>query len=232
VFFPPKPSASLLALIAANAAPLAGVLLFGWDAAALVLLYWTENLIVGFYNVLRMALVRMSPPAAHASKLFLIPFFCFHYSGFCAVHGFFLIVLFKVADPNQAFPSPSLPGPLVFVELLGGVFAALWRNLPPGLLWPMAALAVSHGVSFVQNYLLGGERERFTLKRLMAQPYKRIVLLHVAILFGAMPVMLLGSPTPILALLVILKIALDVVLHLQEHKPAQAPAPASANARP
>ena len=36
----------------------------------------------------------------------------------------------------------------------------------------------------------------------------------------------------ILALLVILKIALDVVLHLQEHKPAQAPAPASANARP
>jgi hypothetical protein len=36
--------------------PLWGVLFFNWDAFYLVFLYWSENLVIGFYNILKMLL--------------------------------------------------------------------------------------------------------------------------------------------------------------------------------
>jgi 4-hydroxybenzoyl-CoA reductase subunit beta len=43
-----------LALIAANLVPLAGVFLFGWEVFPLLLLFWFENVIIGFFNALKM----------------------------------------------------------------------------------------------------------------------------------------------------------------------------------
>jgi uncharacterized membrane protein YjjP (DUF1212 family) len=84
--------------------------------------------------------------------------------------------------------------------------------------WPVLALTLSHGISFVQNFLLGGEIRRQKMQELMRQPYKRIALLHVAILAGAVPVMILGSPVPLLIILVMAKIVLDIRLHLKTHE--------------
>jgi hypothetical protein len=42
----------VLALLAANAIPLFGVVFLGWDAFHIVLLYWAENIVIGF-NALR-----------------------------------------------------------------------------------------------------------------------------------------------------------------------------------
>ena len=52
---------------------------------------------------------------------------------------------------------------------------------------------------------------------LMSAPYKRIIVLHLAILFGGWGVLALGSPLPVLVILVVLKTALDLKLHLKEH---------------
>jgi len=49
-------------------------------AAAIVLLYWIENLIVGLFNVLRMILVKAESAAGQFQKLFMIPFFCVHFT--------------------------------------------------------------------------------------------------------------------------------------------------------
>ena len=65
------------------------------------------------------------------------------------------------------------------------------------------------------------EFENATTEQLMQQPYKRIVLLHVAIIAGGFAVMLLGPPLPLLVLIVIGKIALDIHLHRREHRPRQ-----------
>jgi len=46
---------SLIALLIANIIPLFGVLFLEWDAFSIVLLYWAENLVIGFYNVLKIA---------------------------------------------------------------------------------------------------------------------------------------------------------------------------------
>ena len=219
----PKITASLVALVAANLVPLVGVLLLGWDAAMIVLLYWTENVVVGFYNVLRLILVKADKPIVHLGKLFMIPFFCIHFGGFCAGHGFFLLVFFKLGGGvGEFFPEPTWPLHLVFVQLLIAVITRLWEHHPPGMEWPVLALFVSHGVSFVQNFLLGGEYRTLTVQKLMARPYTRIVILHVAIIAAAMPVMVLGSPVPLLCILVLLKIGVDLWLHVKSHTPAPA----------
>jgi hypothetical protein len=148
-----RPPLSLLALIAANLAPLFGVLFFGWDAAAIVLLYWIENLIIGAYNILRMILVN-------------------------AVHGFFLLTFFKLGgDLDTLAPQSPWLGPLVFVQLLVSVIAQLWESRPVGMEWPVLCLVVSHGISFIRNYLIGGEYLRLTIGKLMSRPYTRIILM-------------------------------------------------------
>ena len=64
----PKPSLSVLSLVGANLVPLLGVLLLDWDAAVIVLLYWTENVVIGFYNILRTTLVKVDSPVFHLRK--------------------------------------------------------------------------------------------------------------------------------------------------------------------
>src|SRR6266702_4338397 len=60
-------------LVLANTAPLIGVLLHHWTVFAVVLLYWSENVIVGAFNVLRMLIARPQQGLAWAAKAFMIP---------------------------------------------------------------------------------------------------------------------------------------------------------------
>jgi len=214
----PKLSLSLFALTLANLVPLGGVFLFGWDAATLILLYWIENVVVGIYNILKIALVKTASPAGHLGKLLSIPFFCLHFGGFCAVHGLFLLVFFKIGDSGDLFPKDPWPAHLVFLQMLISVIKTLWHNLPNGMGWPVIMLFISHGISFVQNYLGKKEYTSFTVGKLMNQPYKRIVLMHITIIAGGVPIMLMDSPIPLLCILVVLKVGMDISLHVKEHR--------------
>jgi len=206
----------LVSLIAVNALPIFGVLFLGWEVFAVLLLYWAENVVLGVYNILRMALAPVANPAEHIGKLFMIPFFAVHYGGFTAVHGIFVFAIFgkdRAIDPGRT----TWPCFFAFLQMLvNTVRDAL--NAAPGVSLMFLALFISHGVSFVQNYLIKGERHSLNPQMLMMQPYKRIVILHVTILFGGGLAMLLGSPIPILILLIALKTAVDIALHKAEHK--------------
>lgn len=210
-----------MVLVLVNLLPLAGVLLLDWDVAALMVLYWSENLVLGFYTLLKMLVI--SPLGA----LGMGTFFAIHYGGFCAVHGLFIasLLLDEGIDPMPGEPWPLF---LVFPQLLVNVVRQVLEYAPPEWLFAFAALYVSHGVSFVVNFLFGRERDELGLKQLMTAPYGRIVLLHVAILLGGFAVMSLGQPVAMLAVLVLLKLGLDVRLHLREHR-ALAARPASEN---
>jgi hypothetical protein len=211
---------SLVSLLAANTLPIFGVLFLDWDAFAIVLLYWAENIVVGFYNVLKMAFAKAGPSGGHLGKLFMIPFFTVHYGGFTAVHGMFVLVLFK-QDGGDFTPFPSgdtWPCFLVFVQLLFNVIYQAMMIIPSNMLYAIAGLFVSHGISFGYNFFYKGERQRTTLQKLMHQPYGRIVVMHVAIVFGAFLTVALGSPVGVLLILILLKTVIDVKLHLREHR--------------
>lgn len=211
----------LLALTAANIVPLFGAVLWGWEAFNIVLLYWAENLAVGFYNVLKIACARVAHPAGHLGKLFLIPFFTIHYGGFTAIHGFFVLAIFKKEDPGT-LSGDTWPCFLVFVQLLLNVIKQAYSVMSPPMKGALLALFLSHGVSFVQNYLIKGEFAKADPQKLMAAPYGRIFVMHIAVLAGAFVTMAIGSPLGVLIVLIALKTAIDVKLHQREHKKARA----------
>jgi hypothetical protein len=229
-----RPSA--IALIAANVLPLFGVIFLKWDAFSIVALYWTENVVIGAINVLKMITCspdeasidwsKLGPPEKvaelkkklegkegavenaklfhHGAKLLLVPFFAFHYGLFCFVHGMFV---FSLLGQDAFGPHFSLFGSL------GNLFSVFSER---HLWWAVAGLTASHLYSFFVNYLGRGEYRRTFVMLLMAQPYARVVVLHIAILIGGFVAMALGSNVGVLAILVIGKTLLDLHFHLQE----------------
>ena len=208
----------VLALLAANLIPLIGVLFLKWSAFYIVLLYWAENLAVGFYNVLKMAFAKVRHPIEHLGKLFLIPFFIVHYGGFTAIHGFFVLAIFSKGEQGPPMSGESWPCFLVFVQMLFNIVKHIMLTIPPTVRLGMLSLFASHGVSFVYNFFLKGEYEHANPGKLMGQPYARVVVMHITILAGGFLLMALGSPIALLLVLIVLKTAIDIKFHLREHK--------------
>ena len=94
-------------------------------------------------------------------------------------------------------------------EALQNIFNPLWLSL--------AGLFISHGVSFVNNFLGRREYVGTTMKALMIAPYNRIVVMQLALIFGGWIILLLKTPVGALALLVLFKTALDFMAHRKEH---------------
>jgi hypothetical protein len=84
-------------------------------------------------------------------------------------------------------------------------------------MWPaLAALFLSHGLSFFKNFIGRREYASRTTKDQMGEPYTRVVLMHLVIIFGGGLALILGSPTPVLLLVIAGKIAFDVRAHIKE----------------
>jgi hypothetical protein len=138
-----------------------------------------------------------------------------------AVHGFFVLALAQKAQ-GLSVGGKSWPCFFVFVQLLINVIRQMFLAIPSQMKLAILALFISHGVSFVYNYLLKGEYATAKPSELMNKPYSRVVVLHIALLAGGFFAMALRSPVPLLIMLVIGKIILDVKMHLREHKKARA----------
>ena len=118
----------LISLIAANAIPVFGVLFAGWDAFNIVLLYWAENIAVGFYNILKMAFVKMKDPKELMGKLFAISFFVLHFGGFTGIHGVFVLTMFHKSG-GEFMHGTDWPCFLIFVQILLNVMGQAYSLL-------------------------------------------------------------------------------------------------------
>jgi hypothetical protein len=218
--------AAVAALILANLVPLVGVLWFGWDVWGILIIYWLENGIYGLFNVLKMRraegpedgspmgaadtrrrlsgfTVNGRPPSG-TDKAALIPFFIMHYGIFWVVHGIFVLLL-----PLFAFTGAD--GAPDFGTTLN----------PLAILLVVVCLFISHGLSYRLNYIGRGEYLRTTAAQQMFAPYGRLVILHITIIFGAVLIGMTGAPAAAIVVLVLVKIVLDLGLHLAEHRRAE-----------
>lgn len=209
--------AALISLLVTNAIPLVGVLVGQWSLFSVMFLYWLENGVIGAYNAVKIVMARGGAGSAGLlGRLPLAAFFWLHYGLFWFVHGIFVVVLFGGAlDGHGLFGgrlgiSPFKPASL----LLAG------SDLPGGLWGTLGLLALSHGISFVNNFIGRGEYLRVTAQEQMMQPYQRVMVLHVTLIAGGFVVMLLGQPILALVLLVLLKTAFDLRAHALEHQSA------------
>ncbi|GAB4028481.1 MAG: hypothetical protein Fur0012_00930 [Elusimicrobiota bacterium] len=205
------PSAWLLLI--SNVFPAVMVLKGGWELGELLVLYWLESWIIGFFSVFKIILSGKPLPPSKGKELFpgsvpaivlagkilLSLFFCFHFGMFMAVHGVFLFGL-----------------------VLGG----FWGRFETSdicfyfykLLWPLSFLFLSHGFSFFANYLFGGESLKTSPFEAMQGPYPRIVVMHLTILAGAFLTVALKGGSAFLIVFVCLKVLFDLKGHLGERK--------------
>ena len=188
---------SVLVLVLANLIPIAGVLLWDWDVLVLLLLFWCENVIIGFFGILKIL--------ASGNGVIQTVFFSLHYGGFMFGHLMVLLGLFARPDDE---PGQRVPNSELFQDVIVNRVTLL----------PIVALFVSHGWSFVTNFLLTAERQNLTSAQAMAMPYKRMVITHVALIAGAFLLQKTGEPLVGLLLLTGMKIALDITFHRREHQ--------------
>jgi hypothetical protein len=192
------PVASMLVLVAANTLPLFGVLLGGWTLAEVMVLFWAESAVIGFYTLLKIAVVsKWWAP-------FPALFFTGHFGGFMAIHFLFIYEMF-VRGMGAERPAPGA------LDALTPLLTELW----PALL----ALFVSHGVSFALNFIARREYENANVASLMSAPYARIVVMQFTIIFGGWVVMMLQNPLLALVLLIVLKVITDLRAHYGERNP-------------
>ena len=209
-------------LIVANTTPLFGVLLLDWRVFDILVLYWTESVIIGVINVMRMIRCRSDnlmtgmipgvrrkeipqevmqqiPSGAFtAIKFFIIPFFIIHYGAFC--FGHLMAVLSFFGDDNMPQATTS-------------ALQYFWARE----YWiAVVAIAASHLYSYFVNFIAQGEYRNTNLLHLMQRPYGRILVMHIAIILGAGLIMWAGTPLPMLLVLIGAKIVLDLKLHYRE----------------
>jgi len=187
-------SLSSLALIVANLIPLAGVLLYDWNIGQIMLLFWAESAVIGFYTLCKMGKI--------GGWLLLLygPFFVGHFGAFMAVHLLFIYGLF-VGDINS---NQDMAVSAVFTDFIA---------MTPALL----GFFISHGISYYSNFLGRQEYRDIAIREQMFQPYKRIILMHVTIIFGGFLVLAFNTPLAALALFILLKLAADLRAHVREH---------------
>ena len=204
---------SLISLLVANMLPIIFAVVFGWEVGGVVVFYWIENLIIGFWAIWRIVLASggLMPVVQHGGKLFLVPFFIVHYYGFCMGHGIFIAVIFSgVINGGSSLDD----NPLRYFQEMFSDFGSLES-------WSVAiavtGLFVSHGFSFMRHYVNNGQYRQTQSMFEMFRPYGRIVLLHVCIIFGGMLVALLGAPIFMVVLLMLGKTLIDATVHLTSH---------------
>ncbi|MEK9180417.1 MAG: DUF6498-containing protein [Patescibacteria group bacterium] len=216
---------SVSVLIAANLIPLVGVFYFGWDAFSILLLYWLENAVTGFYAILKLrkAAALSTPEELKELKGYrmshssfrskgtttispeglvgwpLIRFFIYHYGGFMLAHALFLGV-FIFAFKSSGWYSPHS---FNFLSSLS-------------ILTSFVSLMASHGISYKVNFLGKQEFLEISPARQLMQPYRRIGVMHLTIVFGALAFML-RSAKVFLVTFILAKILVDVLYHLKEH---------------
>lgn len=198
---PIKLTSSAVFLILANAVPIFGVLFWGWDALAILVLYWLESVIIGVLNIPKILSCRKTEAGtlgSAVSNLFLAGFFTFHYGMFTGVHGVFLAEMFGAR-------------PIMEGLLSGGP-----------ILWTAATFLISHIFSMFVNFF--GKKEYLGKDpgAQMFSVYGRVFVMHFVVLLGGFAVQAFGAPVIAVIMLIVLKTGIDLAAHKKEHMAREA----------
>ena len=188
-------------LITANLIPLFGVVYLRWSLNNILFIYWFENIVIGIYAILKILVSKRriehgvivktsSGTKEYKSKIAIIRFFVMHYGLFILGHGLFLTNTLRI--------------PLFFI---------------PTLVVPITGLFLSHGVSYVTHYLAKKEYEHMEVNKMMWLPYKRVIIMHGAVLLAAIFSLSADVINSIMLFaLIFLKTVADLFSHVIEHR--------------
>jgi len=183
---------SVISLIAANSVPFFGVLFLDWSLFSVMFFYWSEAIVISFYDILKMAKAEqivLEPREYFSGKLSFILSFIAFYGFVMGMYGLFIFSLFSHSEVSI-----------------------------PNLLFGITSLFISHGVSYLENFIGKKEYKRVPLKILFTQPVYRMAVMHITIIFGAFAILALNLPPLSILIFVIVKTIIDFYSHKREHE--------------
>jgi hypothetical protein len=161
-----------------------------------------ESLVITLITVIKIAVVPAGTPKKLLEKILLVPYFCFSYGFFIVLEGLAILFIFS-GYPQITSDFPS--------------FNQIYQSLNHyQLQWALLTLIISHGISFVTNYLRKKEYKKHTINDLMWVPYNRVGVIMLVVFIGGVIVKELGSIIA-LVVLILIKIYADVLVHLDHH---------------
>lgn len=192
---PPR-VASTTSLVVANLIAIVMAIAEGWDLRELMLVYWSQSIIIGYYSFRRMMdLKSFSTDGVRMNGRKVEPtektrnrmawFFVVHYGLFHLVYFMFFIT-----------------GPTQTIDFDWFYFSVC-----------VAAFFINHGYSYRTHRESDAERVP-NIGTVMLFPYARIVPMHLTILAGGW---MTGTSTLALLIFLGLKTGADVVMHKIEH---------------
>lgn len=198
--------------LAVDLAPIFAVVMWGWGAAPLLLLYWLENLVIGFATAGRMLMAAIGKhgPGGLFSAAFLIGFFTFHYGIFCLAHGGLLL---EFLGAEEAMSGPD------------DIVAFIWQLVQTALTfgahmdWILAMIAAWHAMMLAE-YVWRGEWKGADPQHEMFAPYGRIVLLHMGVFVVGGALQFLGDPMIGVIALVVARALWGLHMNMRPRKPA------------
>ena len=197
-------------LILANLIPVYGVWFEGWNAAQIFLVFCLETVIIGIFNVVKMACVTIfvrpkdiwesNGAMSVVGGFFFIVFFIFHY-------GFFVFV------QTQIFFSVS--GILESRSFLGS-----YREIPEALgtdgQLVLLIFITYYTLHTLYSFFLSGEYKTISMGKLMIQPYSRIFIQQFVVIAGAMFIAM-GFDTVFIMILVFVKLGFDLFVNFDAY---------------
>jgi len=204
----------LISLIFANLVTIVLAILGNWDLATVMFIYWAQSIIIGIFTVIsllsadtaalgadlqkpideRGGMEKITPRFVWFYTYMLAGFFTLHYGLFHWVYLNFIVESGLFGTVNFADPDIWLSCALFFANHLYSYIT--YRNEGP------------KGAGYVNEQF-------FT-------PYRRIIPMHLTIIFGSIVILALGvfgitSTLPVLVLFLLLKTYSDITAHLIRH---------------
>ena len=194
-----------------NAFTIALALFQDWDVRPLMLIFWSQSVIIGVFNFIRMIkLKRFSTegltsngepvPETSKGKWSTAIFFAFHFGLFHLAYAVFL-------------------GGFAFGDQAPKKFGGPWQASGLDFFWlgiAVLGFLVSHWVSFRKN-VADDLRGCPNLGTMMFLPYARVIPMHLTIILGFG----MGSNRFALVIFLLLKTGADWLMHVVEHRVLQ-----------
>ena len=178
--FKSKLKRSDIFLIVINLVPLFGVWFMGWDPKQMFLIYCLETVIIGFYNIIKMAMVTLYKKKDvwenNGSKMlvtgwFFILFFILHY-------GFFVFVQMSLFAGVSGLDVKAGPGMFSFVFHIS-------RLLTSDSKFVLYGFMAMYGIQMIIDFIAPGVYRKISLGLLMFQPYLRIFIQQFVVIAGS-----------------------------------------------
>ena len=200
-------------VLAVDLFPIVAIFQFGWGAAALVMLYWLENLVIGLVTLLRIfAAAAGNGASAIVGAIVFGGFFTFHYGMFCFVHGIFLMAFAEMSDATTGVFEISPLGLIRYAMSTGD-----------GMAFFIGAILALQLFLFVRDFMVRAEYRETDLISEMGKPYGRIIVLHVALFAGFGLLIFLGEPLLGVLALILLRAAWGALQSVRRRQEITAP---------